>query len=422
MFTGLTEIPGNASSYSSGSFINCSSLSSILIPNTVKKIGGAAFAYCSALNIDLDFPSVEEIGKIAFTNSGIKSIVNLGKVESLEGLNSNIIGSWRNYGVFSECSNLTSAILPTTLKVIGDYCFMQCPNLTIVVFLDRNSITTIKQFVFYNTPISSDVDFPYLETIGYASYYNTAITSVKNLGKITTLGRISGGTDSGVEGWQYYGTFRCCKNLTSVNLPTETIKEVGQGSFANCTALEQINLASCSVLQMVCEQAFYNCGLMTVDISTLNNLKKIADSSFYKCTALTGKLNAPSLESIGDRAFARSGLKKVSNLGTITTFPLNTGANDGVWGLGVFGYCTQLELARIPDTVTTLPRYLFYGCTALATIIMDASTPPTIESGTFSNTNDAFLIYVPDESLTAYREATNWITYADRIKPISEML
>lgn len=47
------------------------------------------------------------------------------------------------------------------------------------------------------------------------------------------------------------------------------------------------------------------------------------------------------------------------------------------------------------------------------------AVPYTIQSSTFSNTNNC-PIYVPDESVDAYRTATNWTELADRIKPMSQ--
>lgn len=51
---------------------------------------------------------------------------------------------------------------------------------------------------------------------------------------------------------------------------------------------------------------------------------------------------------------------------------------------------------------------------------MKAITPPTL-SGAFDACTALTNIYVPDASVTAYKEATNWSTYASRIKGISAL-
>ena len=66
-----------------------------------------------------------------------------------------------------------------------------------------------------------------------------------------------------------------------------------------------------------------------------------------------------------------------------------------------------------------MSAYTFQGCTSLQYVICQAVTPPTIGTDNFTNTNNC-PIYVPDASVTAYREASVWVSYADRIKPLSE--
>jgi hypothetical protein len=43
-----------------------------------------------------------------------------------------------------------------------------------------------------------------------------------------------------------------------------------------------------------------------------------------------------------------------------------------------------------------------------------------LEGSVFAGTKSTLTIYVPDESVEAYKGATNWSAYADQIKPISE--
>ena len=48
-----------------------------------------------------------------------------------------------------------------------------------------------------------------------------------------------------------------------------------------------------------------------------------------------------------------------------------------------------------------------------------AVTPPTCGSNAFSQSGSCN-IYVPDDSVNAYKTANNWSTYESYIKPISE--
>ena len=74
----------------------------------------------------------------------------------------------------------------------------------------------------------------------------------------------------------------------------------------------------------------------------------------------------------------------------------------------------------IPENVTSIGSYAFYGCKSLQYIRIEATTPPTLSSTTaIPSTIGA--IYVPDESVAAYQAATNWSSFASKIKGISEM-
>lgn len=53
-------------------------------------------------------------------------------------------------------------------------------------------------------------------------------------------------------------------------------------------------------------------------------------------------------------------------------------------------------------------------------IIMEATTPPTAGANLFQSCPALTSIYVPDASVEAYKAATNWSTYASKIKGISE--
>lgn len=83
-----------------------------------------------------------------------------------------------------------------------------------------------------------------------------------------------------------------------------------------------------------------------------------------------------------------------------------------------FFACTKLTSVTIPNSVTSIENYAFYGCSSLTSITVEATTPPTIDdSGVFTSTNDC-PIYVPAESVDTYKSATNWSSYASRIQAI----
>ena len=70
--------------------------------------------------------------------------------------------------------------------------------------------------------------------------------------------------------------------------------------------------------------------------------------------------------------------------------------------------------ATVPATITSIREYSFY-CTTLTKLTILATTPPTLQTPLGPNT---FLIYVPAESVDAYKNASGWSTMASRIYAI----
>ena len=107
----------------------------------------------------------------------------------------------------------------------------------------------------------------------------------------------------------------------------------------------------------------------------------------------------------------------MTNLGLITRISPN--ANDSV--MGCFQECHNLKYVTLPATLQTIGCRTFSGDSALIYIKCLAITPPTIQSSLWLNsTNNTFKFYVPDDSVDAYKTATNWSTYASRIFSLTQ--
>lgn len=86
-----------------------------------------------------------------------------------------------------------------------------------------------------------------------------------------------------------------------------------------------------------------------------------------------------------------------------------------VIGSDAFRNCTGLTSVTIPASVTVFDA--FTGCSSLTDITFLSETPPELGQYSLDGTNDC-PIYVPDESVDAYKTANNWTRYASRIQPI----
>lgn len=80
-----------------------------------------------------------------------------------------------------------------------------------------------------------------------------------------------------------------------------------------------------------------------------------------------------------------------------------------------FEWCTQLTSVTIGEGVTEIGAHAFVYCRSLSSVYCKAKTPPSIGNGAFGNNASGRKIYVPMESVDAYRVAKGWIDYTNDI-------
>ena len=195
---------------------------------------------------------------------------------------------------------------------------------------------------------------------------NTEIKHVVFAANVTTIGQSA---------FQYSG-------LQTIFFEEDSqLKTIGDYAFVG-SALTAITIPA-SVTTMG-RALFRDCReLSTVTFEENSQLETISEAAFQGCHALSVITMPASVTTINDLAFAQ---------------------------------CDALKKLIIPASMTYIGEFAFDSCQNLSVINILAQTPPTLGTNVFIRIAENFRIYVPRESVNAYRTA--YPDLADRIKPI----
>ena len=158
-----------------------------------------------------------------------------------------------------------------------------------------------------------------------------------------------------------YDAFRGCSNLTSVTIP-DSVTTIGVYAFAYCSSLASVTIP--------------------------DSVTTIGAYAFAHCSSLASVTIPDSVTTIGDFAFYE---------------------------------CRSLTSVTIPDSVTTIGNLAFDSCSSLTSVYCKATTPPSVTLSVygywmaFNSNASGRKIYVPMESVEAYKSASGWSNYASDI-------
>ena len=143
------------------------------------------------------------------------------------------------------------------------------------------------------------------------------------------------------------------------------------------------------------------------------NIPSASDYSYgaFYGSEFTSITIGDSVTTIGDYAFdCCSSLTSITIPDSVTTI-----------GWDAFCRCSSLTSVTIPDSVTTIEEGAFCGCGSLTSAYCKAITPPVAliysdyDWYAFEYNAPGRKIYVPTESVEAYKSASYWSEYADDI-------
>ena len=208
-------------------FYNCSGLTSVTIPNSVKTIEKQAFYICKGLT-SINIPnSVTSIGQSAFYSCyRLTSVIIPNSVTSIGG------------HAFSNCSGLTSVTIPNSVTSIGDFAFLDCSGLASIVVEDGNLIYDSRN----NCNAIIETATNTLLSGCNATIIPNSVTSIGRSAFHNCFGLTSVTIPDAVESIDK-GTFYGCASLTSVTIPN-SVKSIGEGAFSWCTSLTSLTIGN----------------------------------------------------------------------------------------------------------------------------------------------------------------------------------
>lgn len=260
---------------------------------------------------------------------------------------------------FKGCKSLTSIIIPNSVSELKSLAFGYCSNIRKINI--PSSLIKMGNYAFFNIH-AIDVYVDSLEHIFGISYAANAALPISTKENDYTNLYVGGEilTEAIIPDGVTYVPANFLsnnRNIVKVTIPN-TVTTIRKYAFFNCKNLES------------------ECFVIPEGVTVINQ------NTFQGCS----KIKAFSLP---------EGLIKIGNHS--------------------FASCKGFADIKIPKTVTSIGDAAFWNCT-ITNFICYAPTPPVAQSYAINGTN----IYVPDESVDAYKSATNWSAYADQIKPLSE--
>ncbi len=258
-------------------FYNCYQITSVVIPNTISRVGDMAFGGCTALEA-VNIPnSISIIGNRVFYNCHFAEISIPTSIVSI------------GCEAFRFCTNLRSVVIPNSVTSIGDKAFFGCDKLASVNI--AASVQSIGESSF-----GSCNDLRHI----VVDEANTVYDSRDNCNAI-----IETKTNTLIAGCNYS------------HIPS-SVTSIGNYAFHNFMNLKKVLLPS--TLETIGRNAFAACGSLA-DVDFPTSLKAIEDSAFIECP-LDNIILPSSLETIGTRAFSYCKISDITVPASVTSIDI----------------------------------------------------------------------------------------------------
>ena len=332
------EIPG-------GALTNKKSLTSLVLPDKLKKIKGDAFSDCNMLTGSLIIPEgVEEIELAAFRScTNLNGALKLPSTLKYLGRMAGYTSYWD--GPFKDCGFIGELVLPESLEVIGWGAFEGCRSLYGELRLPEN-----------------------LKQLGQSAFSGMVnmVGSIEIPLGVTTIEENTFGSSG------FNGTLTLHDGITSI----------GEGAFRNTALKGELHLPK--NLEVISKESFCGCDF-SGKLVIPKTVRQIGDKAFAWNWRLMGTLEIPEgVLSIGAGAFAQCRMLE----GVVFPESLESIKYEPSWGED---------------------GGAFQNCFGIGRIVCKGKVPAYVQDGSFNGVpKDNFTLEVPEGYEAQYQAATGW--------------
>lgn len=257
----------------------------------------------------------------------------------------------------------------------------------------------------------------------------------------------------------YRESFANCLNLKSISLP-ESVREIGREAFGGCGQLESIDLPD--GLTYISASAFEGCDKLPIiggiryadnyaielagehqqSYTLKEGTRMVADVVLAGIANSTGSITIPEfVNEVADKLFMNGfhieSVKMPGVVNSIGKFAFQqctklteVTLSESLASIGDYAFreCSSLASIVIPAGVKSIGSWAFFDCTGIEQVYCHATAPPTVGYAAFKRSDNNpnavgaqmplpldCKIYVPAQSVEAYKSAAGWSDYATNI-------